>query len=72
MAVSTTSAAELTREQVANLLVKPLEEASKFLAAGPRIFDTSETLRIPTLGGRTVVNWVGTSRYPRPIPTLAR
>lgn len=59
MAVSTTTAAELTREQVANLLVKPLEEVSKFLAAGPRIFDTNETLRIPKLGGPTVVNWVG-------------
>lgn len=59
MAVSTTTAAELTREQVANILVKPLEEVSKFLAAGPRIFDTNETLRIPKLGGPTVVNWVG-------------
>jgi HK97 family phage major capsid protein len=59
MAVSTTTAAELTREQVANLLVKPLEEVSKFLAAGPRIFDTAEQLRIPKLGGPTVVNWVG-------------
>ncbi|UUO03635.1 phage major capsid protein [Mycolicibacterium novocastrense] len=59
MAVSTTIATELTREQVANLLVKPLEEASKFLAAGPRVFDTSETLRIPKLGGPTEVNWVG-------------
>lgn len=59
MAVSTTTATELTREQVANLLVKPLEEAARFLAAGPRIFDTSETLRIPKLGAPTVVSWVG-------------
>ena len=59
MAVSTSTAAELTREQVANILVKPLEEASRFLAAGPRIFDTNETLRIPKLGAPTVVNWVG-------------
>ncbi|WP_024444374.1 phage major capsid protein [Mycolicibacterium iranicum] len=59
MAVSTGTATELTREQVANLLVKPLEEASKFLAAGPRIFDTSETLRIPKLGAPIDLSFVG-------------
>lgn len=59
MAVSTTSATELTQEQVAKILVKPLEEAAKFLAAGPRIFDTASPLRIPKLGGPTVVTWVG-------------
>ena len=59
MAVSTGTATELTREQVANLLVKPLEEASKFLAAGPRIFDTNETLRIPKLGAPTDLSFVG-------------
>ncbi|ANE80282.1 capsid protein [Mycobacterium adipatum] len=59
MAVSTTSATELTQEQVAKILVRPLEEAAKFLAAGPRIFDTSSELRIPKLGGPTVVTWVG-------------
>lgn len=59
MAVSTTSASELTQEQVAKILVKPLEEAAKFLAAGPRIFDTSGELRIPKLGAPTTVNWVG-------------
>lgn len=59
MAVSTTSATELTQEQVAKILVKPLEAEAKFLAAGPRIFDTASPLRIPKLGGPTVVNWVG-------------
>lgn len=58
MAVSTTNASELTQEQVAKILVKPLEEAAKFLAAGPRIFDTNSELRIPKLGGPTVVSWV--------------
>lgn len=58
MAVSTTSASELTQEQVLKILVKPLEEAAKFLAAGPRIFDTSGELRIPKLGGPTTVTWV--------------
>lgn len=59
MAVSTTSATELTQQQVAKILVKPLEEAAKFLAAGPRIFDTASELRIPKLGGPTTVTWVG-------------
>ena len=59
MAVSTTNATELTQEQVAKILVKPLEESAKFLAAGPRIFDTSGELRIPKLGGPTTVTWVG-------------
>lgn len=59
MAVSTSTATELTQEQVAKILVKPLEEAAKFLAAGPRIFDTSSELRIPKLGAPTTVTWVG-------------
>ncbi len=59
MAVSTATATELTAEQVAKILVKPLEAEAKFLAAGPRIFDTASPLRIPKLGGPTVVNWVG-------------
>lgn len=59
MAVGTNNATELTQEQVAKILVKPLEEAAKFLAAGPRIFDTASPLRIPKLGGPTVVTWVG-------------
>ena len=59
MAVSTATATELTQEQVAKILVKPLEAESKFLAAGPRIFDTASPLRIPKLGGPTVVTWVG-------------
>lgn len=57
MAVSTTNATELTQQQVAKILVKPLEEAAKFLAAGPRIFDTASELRIPKLGAPTTVNW---------------
>lgn len=59
MAVSTTNATELTQQQVAKILVKPLEEAAKFLAAGPRVFDTASELRIPKLGGPTTVTWVG-------------
>lgn len=40
---------ELTREQVATILTKPLEQASVFLAAGPRVFDTTGPLRVPGL-----------------------
>ncbi len=43
-----TQVTELTREQVATILTKPLEQASVFLAAGPRIYDTTGPLRIPT------------------------
>lgn len=59
MAVGTNNATELTQEQVAKILVQPLEEAAKFLAAGPKIFDTAGPLRLPKLGGPTVVGWIG-------------
>lgn len=60
MAVSTTNASELTAEQVQHILVKPLEQASVFLAAGPRIFDTDGSpVRIPKLGGATNPAWYG-------------
>jgi HK97 family phage major capsid protein len=60
MAVSTTSASELTREQVQAILVKPLEDRSVFLASGPRIFDTDGSpVRIPKLGGATDPDWIG-------------
>lgn len=49
MAVSTVTAPELIQEQVANLLVQPLEAASVVLSSGVRIFDSSEPLRIPTI-----------------------
>lgn len=51
MTVKTTSATELTAEQVQRILVKPLEQGSTFLACGPRIFDTAGPIRIPKLGG---------------------
>ncbi len=59
MAVSTTTAPELTAEQVQTVLVKPLEAASTFLAAGPRIIDTAGPLRLPKLGGPTSPSWHG-------------
>src|SRR5699024_4642860 len=64
MALNTTTAPELTREQVAGILTTPLETASVFLAAGPRIFDTTGPLRVPGLPGPTdldAAGWTGES-----------
>ncbi|MFD6134573.1 phage major capsid protein [Isoptericola sp. NPDC060257] len=53
------SAPELTTEQVQSILVKPLEAASTFLAAGPRIFDTpGRPVRIPKMGAATAPTFV--------------
>lgn len=49
MAQTTINTTELTQEQVSSFLVAPLEEQSQFLAAGPKIFDTSNAIRIPKL-----------------------
>lgn len=61
MPASTTSASELTREQVQAILVQPLTAASVFLAAGPRIFDVTAAgpVRIPKLVGMTSPSWHG-------------
>jgi HK97 family phage major capsid protein len=60
MPASTATAPELTAEQVQAILVQPLEAASVFLAAGPRIFDTDGSqVRIPTLAGMTDPSWHG-------------
>jgi len=60
MAVSTATAPELTQEQVVKILVRPLEQASAFLAAGPRIFDSAGPLRIPKLGAAIAdPGWTG-------------
>jgi HK97 family phage major capsid protein len=61
MAVDTTTATELTAEQVQRVLVQPLEAASVFLAAGPRVFDTNGSqVRIPKMGGPVAdPGWTG-------------
>ena len=58
-AAGSTAAAELTATQVQKILVKPLEAASVFLAAGPRIFDTAGPLRIPKAPKASDVSFVG-------------
>ncbi|HWL96048.1 MAG TPA: phage major capsid protein [Nocardioidaceae bacterium] len=59
MAVDTTTAPELTAEQVQRILVQPLEAVSQFLASGPRIFDSASPVRIPKMGGPTSPAWHG-------------
>lgn len=49
-AAGSVAATELTAEQVLTTLIRPLEDASRFLAAGPRIIDTAGPLRIPRMG----------------------
>lgn len=61
MPVNTTNASELLQERVAKVLIKPRAEASKFLAAGPQIFDTSSPLGIPKLAGPIGIEWIGES-----------
>lgn len=63
MAISTTTAKELTQEQVATILTQPLETASKFLAAVPasNIYDTPGPLRVPSLpeSAADALPWTG-------------
>ena len=60
MAVDTSTASELTAEAVQRILVQPLETASAFLAAGPRIFDSANQIRIPKMGSAiTDPGWTG-------------
>lgn len=47
MSLSTSTAPELTAEQVRAVLTLPLETASTFLASGPSIIDTTGPLRMP-------------------------
>lgn len=59
MTETTTSNPELLQEQVANILLQPLEAASVVLASGPKVFDTASPLRIPKLVSSTEPGWVG-------------
>ena len=62
MAVQTTvTHPELLQEQVANILIQPLEAASVVLSSGVRIFDTASPLRIPKLTSGAAVGFVAES-----------
>lgn len=52
---------ELLQEQVADLLVQPLEAASFVLSSGVQIFDTAGPLRIPKVASGATVGFVGES-----------
>ena len=60
MASGVSNTPELTREQVQSILIQPLEQASVFLASGPRVFDTEGSpVRVPKLTVVTDPNWHG-------------
>jgi hypothetical protein len=66
--------AELTSEQVARILVNPLQARSVVLAAGPRVFDSQgNPLSIPKLAPMSAVGMTPrTSLFPRAIPSSAK
>ena len=57
MALGTANIPELLNDQVASLLVQPLEAASVVLSSGVRVFDTAGVLRIPKLTGSSAVGY---------------
>lgn len=58
-AIGTTAGNTLIRERVADMLVEPLAAASVILDAGPRIIDSAEPVRVPTLATAFNPEWVG-------------
>ncbi|KUI01298.1 capsid protein [Mycolicibacterium acapulense] len=59
MAIEVTSDnSTLIQSQVANLLVQPLEQESTFLAAGPRVLDSSSPVRIPRIANGVTAGFV--------------
>ena len=59
MPMSSANSKAIVKEQVANMLVKPLEAQSVILSSNPTVFNSSEPLRIPTMSGVTPIEWVG-------------
>lgn len=60
MAIEVTSAnTTLLQSQVADLLVQPLEQASTFLAAGPRVLDSASPVRIPRIVNGVTAGFIG-------------
>ncbi len=57
---SSVDVSELVPTQVSTVLIQPLEKASRFLAAGPRIIDTPGPLKVPSMAAPTdqTGNWV--------------
>ena len=63
MSVKTSTASELTAEDVQKVLVEPLAEKSQFLAAGPTIINSAGPLRLPKnqVENGSDLSWVGES-----------
>lgn len=63
MALSSDTTPQLTAEQVASILTRPLEASATFLAAGPQIIDTAGPLRVPAapspLEDLDALEWTG-------------
>lgn len=60
MTTSTTASnPTLINDQIASLLIQPLEQASSFLAAGPRVIDSSSPLRIPRVASGVNAGFYG-------------
>ncbi|OBF39230.1 capsid protein [Mycobacterium sp. ACS1612] len=59
MAIKVTgSNTTLLKSQVAQLLVQPLEQASTFLAAGPTILDSNDSVRVPRITNGVTAGFV--------------
>lgn len=59
MAIETTGGnSTLIQSEVASLLVQPLEQASTFLAAGPKILDSSSPIRVPRITNGVTAGFV--------------
>jgi len=71
--ITSVTASALTSEQVLSFLIRPLEQASVFLAAGPRIYDTSgEPIRVPKLSSMGTPAFVAEgSAIPEVDPTFS-
>ena len=67
-AIGTTAGNSLIVERVADMLDEPLAAASVVLDAGPRIIDSSEPVRVPTLATAFDPAWVGENEL---IPEVA-
>lgn len=68
MSNTTSTASELTAEQVQKVLVQPLQEASKFLASGPSVIHSANPVRLPkaVADDGSSLTWVGETEQ---IPT---
>lgn len=58
MSNSTKNQNQIVKDQIASMLIQPLEDESVFLSASPYIYQTSEPFRIPRLVSSGTVDYV--------------